>query len=71
MVKSNRNLKYLIDKILTHAFGERMFTGMRRGNPRSKPGELIKKLTPEEREILKDAKSEDFNHVRDVKSGMV
>lgn len=50
-------LKHLIDKLLMKAF---LYP---ENDPRYKnPGKIIKKLTKEERELLKGAKSKDFYH---------
>lgn len=48
-----KNLKEIIDKLLMSAF----FISYPR-----KPGELVKHLSKEEREILKTAKTKDFYH---------
>jgi hypothetical protein len=48
-----RTLKEVIDKLLMMSF---------LGSFQRKPGELIKHLSKEDREILKTAKSKDFWH---------
>ena len=52
-------LKYLIDKLIMKAFL------YQEPDPRFKtPGKLIKMLSNEERELLKEARSKDFYHHR-------
>ena len=52
-INKMRTLKEVIDKLLMMSF---------LGSFQRKPGELVKHLSKEDREILKTAKSKDFWH---------
>lgn len=55
-----RKLRLLIDKMLHWAM---IYPGDRHGMVHQRaPGYLVKKLSDEERELLKEAKPEDFQH---------
>lgn len=54
-----RRLDLLIEKLLDRALAWRMVPG----EPgKQKPGQLIERLSEEERELLSQAKAEDFDH---------